>query len=286
MLGRVAAVLVFLAPALVFVGPSIGAAQAADRRAEAKARQHYKQGMRHYDLGRFDDAIREFETAYQFNEDPFFIYNLAQAHRRAGNLAKALELYRTYLRKAPNAADRADVERRIAVIEQSMPPPFAASAERPAAPLAVTPPPPQPQVRAPRAQVSMPPEETRPRSVEARPPPDVRDRPTRSSSMVVAGAVTAVAGIVAAGAGVALAVSANGKFDDVRNAPVYDPDREDEAKRTRTFGYVFIGVGAAALATGATLFILGMDSEGGGRRTALLPAIDSRSLGLALRGSF
>ena len=85
-----------------------------------QAREHYRKGMRLYDVGRFDEVIKEFEAAYQYQDRPVTIFNLAQAYRRAGNNAKALELYRTYLRKAPNAPDRGEVEERIAALERAM----------------------------------------------------------------------------------------------------------------------------------------------------------------------
>ena len=88
-----------------------GAGQAADNKAAAK--EHYTRGTSFYDLGRYDDAIKEFEAAYQLKNDPAFLYNLAQSYRQAGNHEQAVHFYKTYLRYVPKAPNRADIEEKI-----------------------------------------------------------------------------------------------------------------------------------------------------------------------------
>src|ERR1041384_712753 len=103
--------------AVVFL---LGAALAAPARAEdaASAREHYERGTKFYDIGKYDDAIREFEAAYEAKSDPAIIYNLAQAHRLAGHNQEALQLYRNYLRYVPPPPNRADIEERIRGLEK------------------------------------------------------------------------------------------------------------------------------------------------------------------------
>ena len=67
-----------------------GARQAADNKTAAK--EHYKRGTSFYDLGKYDDAIKEFEAAYQLKNDPAFLFNLAQSYRLAGNHERARAL--------------------------------------------------------------------------------------------------------------------------------------------------------------------------------------------------
>ena len=57
------------------------------------AKEHYARGTSYYDLGKYDDAIKEFEAAYQLKNDPAFLYNLAQSYRLAGNAERALHFY-------------------------------------------------------------------------------------------------------------------------------------------------------------------------------------------------
>ena len=77
-------------------------------------------GTSYYDLGRYDDAIKEFEAAYQLKNDPAFLYNLAQSYRLAGNEERALHFYETYLRYVPKAPNRAEIEDRITALERQM----------------------------------------------------------------------------------------------------------------------------------------------------------------------
>ena len=83
------------------------------------ARTHYERGTRFYDLGKYDDAVREFEAAYEAKGDPAFLYNLAQSHRLAGHVDEALRFYRTYLRYVPKAPNRADIEAKIKTLEKT-----------------------------------------------------------------------------------------------------------------------------------------------------------------------
>ena len=95
---------------------STNGAHAEDKNA---AREHWERGTKFYDIGKYDEAIKEFEAAYQAKTDPAFLYNLAQSHRLAGHTNEALRLYRTYLRYAPKAPNRADIEERIKELEKT-----------------------------------------------------------------------------------------------------------------------------------------------------------------------
>lgn len=109
--------------ALVFAVLSWGTptpAGAADDDAEEEARAHYEAGLRHYNLGEFDEAIAEFKKAYALSGAPGLLFNTAQAYRLKGDHKQALYFYRTYLRLVPEAPNRADVEARIAEMEQSI----------------------------------------------------------------------------------------------------------------------------------------------------------------------
>ena len=95
---------------------SVGTPARADEAADA--REHFQKGRTLYDVGRFDDAAREFEAAYQIKADPVLLYNLAQAYRFAGKSQPALIAYRSYLRNQPDARNRAQVEASIAELQR------------------------------------------------------------------------------------------------------------------------------------------------------------------------
>jgi tetratricopeptide (TPR) repeat protein len=84
----------------------------------AVAREHYKKGTRLYELGKFGDAAAEYEQAYQAKDEPALLFNIGQAYRFDGQNKKALLAYKQYLRKVPNASNRADVEGHISALEK------------------------------------------------------------------------------------------------------------------------------------------------------------------------
>jgi len=88
---QVAAALLVLAVAAALTcvpGPA-----RADDEATEQARQHYLKGTKYFDLGQWDDAIAEYRDAYKLRSDPAFLFNLATAYRRKGDLQPALDLY-------------------------------------------------------------------------------------------------------------------------------------------------------------------------------------------------
>lgn len=84
------------------------------------AQVHFDRGAKLYNLGHFQDAIPEFEKAYDLDPSPIFLFNIAQSHRQLGNKERALFFYRRYLEQAPNAANRDDVERRMKDLQASL----------------------------------------------------------------------------------------------------------------------------------------------------------------------
>jgi hypothetical protein len=89
--------------------------------AVATAKARFKQGTAYYNLNRFAQALVEFEAAYLAAPDPAFLFNIGQCHRKMGHRAEALGFYRTYLRNAPSAPNRADVEKLIQELEAARP---------------------------------------------------------------------------------------------------------------------------------------------------------------------
>lgn len=77
------------------------------------ARAHYKEGKAHYQLGEYRDALTEFKAAYHVVQDPAFLFNVAQCHRQLHENEEALRVYNAYLRDAPAATNRAEVEKFI-----------------------------------------------------------------------------------------------------------------------------------------------------------------------------
>lgn len=83
-----------------------------------EARLHYERGIAQYNLGAFDAAITEFKAAYERSSEPDLLFNIAQAYRLKEDYKQALFFYDAYLRLRPAAANRPDVEKRIAEMKQ------------------------------------------------------------------------------------------------------------------------------------------------------------------------
>lgn len=95
-------------------------AHAAPAEDTSKAREHYQKGLVHFDLKEYSEALAQFKNAYRVVSDPVFLFNIAQCHRLLGQLEEALDFYRNYLRRAPQAQNRAEVDRRVEELEREL----------------------------------------------------------------------------------------------------------------------------------------------------------------------
>jgi tetratricopeptide (TPR) repeat protein len=83
------------------------------------AKEHYEIATRFYDLGKYGEAIQEYEAAYLLFADPNLLYNIGQAYRLWDKPEEAIRSYKNYLRHRPDAPNRADVEKRISELERT-----------------------------------------------------------------------------------------------------------------------------------------------------------------------
>ena len=77
------------------------------------SRQFFEEATQHYNVGRFQEAAASYEKAYEAEQIPALLFNIAQAHQEAGTFERALFFYESYLREAPDAPNRALVLERI-----------------------------------------------------------------------------------------------------------------------------------------------------------------------------
>jgi tetratricopeptide (TPR) repeat protein len=82
------------------------------------ARDHYKRGTMLYDLTRYHEAALEYEKAFEAKDDPALLFNIAQAHRLAGEYNDAIRMYRSFLRRVPDTSNRTEVESRITEMQE------------------------------------------------------------------------------------------------------------------------------------------------------------------------
>src|SRR5437762_2583134 len=84
---------------------------------EGRARELYRDAQKLYDVGEYSEAEMAFKKAYLLFDHPAFLLNMAQCERQMRRNTEALTLYRAYLRRAPAAVNRAEVEALIARLE-------------------------------------------------------------------------------------------------------------------------------------------------------------------------
>jgi tetratricopeptide (TPR) repeat protein len=243
-------------------------------RAKLSAEDHYQKGMKAYTLGKFPDAIEEFEKAFELRSEPIFLYNIAQSHRQNNSPQRAIFFYRRYLEAEPEAKNRADVEQRIKDMQSQL----NAKAENtpPPQPVVVQPVPvvPQPVTPQPVAQpIGV---------VHAQPAAD----PSAGRGLRIAGIAVGAVGVASVVTGIVLGLQANTLNDEAtKPGSVFDNSKYDSAKTYRTMGYVTLGVGAAAIVTGGVLYYLGA-SKNSSSSVAIAPMIAPGLGGAMLAASF
>lgn len=91
----------------------------------------------------------------------------------------------------------------------------------------------------------------------AAPPEPPDNAESTAGKLRLAGMVCGAAGLVSLGAGVYYWTRATSLSDSANKATVYNQADYDQGKRAETMQWIFYGVGAAAVVTGATLYVYG-----------------------------
>jgi tetratricopeptide (TPR) repeat protein len=270
---------------------ALAAGRPAHADATAQAREHYHLGTKLFDLRRYQEAAREYEAAYEAREDPALLFNIAQAYRLAGDYAAAVASFRSYLRRLPRAANRPEVEARIREMQdvlvqqrktESSPPDgtLTPTTIKPVeAPAHAS----EPVAAEPRKPVAAP---------EAAPSPETSPEPAVEQTSAVdqsanlpgrskriAGLAVGIAGLAALGAGIGLAVAAHDASDQVEHADRFDPALDQQGKAFQGASIGLLAGGAAAVATGTILYVLGHRELRAGR-VSFAPSAGPQRAGL------
>jgi tetratricopeptide (TPR) repeat protein len=231
---------------------------------KAQAKQHFKQGKALQDAGKYDDAVAEYRAAYDLDQRPEMLFNIAQVYRLGNHKQPAIDYYQQYLAAQPDGPGAREARQWIAELARQI------EADRPLPSEPAKPEPP------PIVPLSSPPprSEPEPRALTA----------TRSSPQLrITGLATAGAGAIALGFGVVFGIKARSAADTISNHQGLWTDDErhtfedgQRANRTMIIGYV---AGGALVATGGVLYYLGA-------RTHVVPVTGVRTAGLAVQGRF
>ncbi len=109
---RVPHSLFVVAAVVVALGLANGAhAQSPESR--NRARQLYGEAQALFEAGNYAQAEASFRAAYEATPNPVVLKAIASAQEHQGNIAAAIATLEEYLRLAPSAGDRAEVEARL-----------------------------------------------------------------------------------------------------------------------------------------------------------------------------
>jgi tetratricopeptide (TPR) repeat protein len=229
----------------------------------ARSKELYDQGSRAYKAGDYRRAVELFLEAYDLSGAPAILFNIAQAYRLDGACADALLYYRRSLAEEPDAANRAEVEERIAEMETCTEKPPRTPAEPPRA--AATAP--------PSAAAEPPASAAAPSGLTAQAPEPSRRR--AAVPRVVAGVGTA-----AALTGAVMYLQASAKFDEVESTCPCEPGEFSGWETATDASSVLMGAGLATAAAGLIWWWKQPDGEP--KRVGLVPTAG----GIGWAGSF
>jgi hypothetical protein len=222
--------------------------------------------------------------------DPNHIFNQARCFEQNNRCAEAVSRFREYLRKATglSSAEKADTEKHIADCQALLgqkvapePKPEAAPPE-PAGPSAAPSPPPVAEMA-----VIVPPAPLAPEQVAvANETSSPAAHPGRG--LRIAGIACGVLGVASVGAGVYYYTRAKSYSDKVAEQGLTPVASDQNAgKNAQTMQWVFYSAGAAAIATGTVLYVLGWPSGDAGRNVAgIAPMFGPGVAGISAQGAF
>lgn len=235
----------------------------------------YNAATQAMDEGRYADALRDFQAAYDLTQDPVLFFKIGSAHEQAGDCASALVAYRRYLDEAKPEQQFVDLtNERIGICEAQLAAQQATPAEEPAAPPT---PDPAPAMTDPAAA-----------PLPAAPEAPAPSRNKDAAWLFVGGALTFVT------AGAVLAYSTSSAEQDLRDLyitfgnlpPEYDDEtREryeklvDEGERYQLLSTISFGL-AGACAAGAAYFFWRASQESD---VTIAPVVTPTSAGVSVR---
>jgi len=117
---------------------------------EKQARTLYERAEKSFDLGKFGDALADYQSAYEAKPLPGFLFNIAQCYRNMAKFERARFFFRRYLALEPHAPNRWRVEELIAEMSKQL------EAQAASAPPAVEPKPAEPRPLAAPALAAAP----------------------------------------------------------------------------------------------------------------------------------
>jgi len=184
---RAATTAVLFVAALAARASVAGETAAGDR----PGRALFEQAEVKFNVGRFDEALADYQAAYDVEPLPAFLFNIGQCYRNMGNFERAQFFFRRYTALDPRSPNRPAAERLIAEMDRLADERRAAAGEEPA---------PAPSLAAPTPANEHPSAAYAPASVAAKTGDNSGRRPVyrRAWFWVTVSAVVVAGGVAAA----------------------------------------------------------------------------------------
>jgi len=257
---------------------SVASAAPPPTRAQAaalkRAKEHFKKGQAAHAAGKYDEAIVEYQAAYDASPLPDLLFNLAQVQRLKGDSRQALDSYLKYLEQAPNGRGADESRQWIASLSKDI-----RQDEE--------------QRRAKQAEEEQALRDKREAERTESHAEEMSGRPGFGQPFSVplpvpAGQGLKTAGLIAGGVGIAgLAIGSYFSFrskslsDKQNDITVWDPSIVADGKAANRNAIIAFSVGGAALATGGVLYYLGTRAARSSERPALVVVPAGTSLVVA-----
>jgi hypothetical protein len=233
--------------------------------------------------GDYTEGVKLLSELFVATMDPTFIFNQGRCFEQNRRYDDAIGRFQEFLRvgRTMGKAERAEAQKHIDDCKALL------ASERAEAP------------RGPAIEPAGPPTAGASKAPEPTPTPPggsgssvstvsttPKTEPTRDqgAALRTAGIVTAWAGVAALAAGIVFNLKVNSLASDLKKTDGYNPDAESDRKTYKTLGWIGYGVGAACVATGVVLYLLGRSTSEGS--IAFAPTLEPGQAGFALKGAF
>ena len=225
--------------------------------------------------GDYSEGVRLLSELFVATLDATFIYNQARCLEQSRRYDDAIGRFQEFLRagKKLTQAEKDDAQKHIDDCKELI-----ASERAQAAPVAPAAPPPVAIVPvAPAATVTIPTAPT--------PQPNPPSPSSAGSGLRTAGILTASVGGAALVAGIILNYESNSLAKELKKTDGYTSGKESDRKTYETLGWVGYAAGAACVAAGAILYIVGSRSASD-PSVSLVPAFAPDYAGAFAKGAF
>lgn len=100
-----------------FVASAAPRSARADDPAQRAAKRHYDRGEKLFALGKFDEALDEYQKAFDAKPLPGFLFNIGQCYRNLGDYDQAIFSFKKFLKLDPETPKREAVEKLLEELE-------------------------------------------------------------------------------------------------------------------------------------------------------------------------